>query len=172
MEDSILRNPHLEGGPFFWKAGPVGVLLLHGMTSTTAEMRPFARFLYERGYTVAGPLFPGHGTTPQDLSRRKWTEWAASAGDAYQYLTSICDQVFVAGASMGGLLALFLASKQAEITGLLLYAPALYIPRAQYAYLFSLFVPSVRKRPGGEWMPWQGYRVNPLGAVAQLYRLQ
>lgn len=172
MQGSFLRNPHLDGGPFFWKAGPVGVLLLHGLTSTTAEVRPFASFLNAHGYTVAGPLLPGHGTQPLDLNRRKWQEWAASAEDAFQYLSGSCETVFVAGASMGGLLALYLASKQPEIKGLLLFAPALRIPHAQYAFLFSLFAHSVRKRRGDEWMPWQGYYVNPLAAVSQLYRLQ
>ena len=47
MTNPALHNPHLEGGPFFWEAGPVGVLLLHGYTATTAEMRPLAKRLHE-----------------------------------------------------------------------------------------------------------------------------
>jgi hypothetical protein len=26
-KNAMIHNPHLEGDPFFWKAGPVGVLL-------------------------------------------------------------------------------------------------------------------------------------------------
>ena len=73
---------------------------------------------------------------------------------------------------MGGLLALYLASHQPEIKGLLLYSPALRIRYAQYAYLISLFVPAVKKKPGHQDLPWQGYYVNPTSAAAQLYHLQ
>jgi len=34
-----LVNPELEGGDFFWQGGADGVLLLHGLTATTAEVR-------------------------------------------------------------------------------------------------------------------------------------
>ena len=52
---SMIHNPHLEGEPFFWEAGPVGVLLIHGFTATTAEVRPLAKILQQDGYTVSGP---------------------------------------------------------------------------------------------------------------------
>ena len=31
-----LHNPQLEGEAFFWEGGPVGVLLSHGYSATTA----------------------------------------------------------------------------------------------------------------------------------------
>ena len=61
--DSAIFNPELEGGSFFWKGGGTGVLLLHGLTATTAEVRPLAKCLLVEGYTVSGILLPGHGTT-------------------------------------------------------------------------------------------------------------
>ena len=63
-EEIFLLNPELEGGSFFWRGGETGVLLLHGLTSTTAEVRPLAKRLLNEGYTVSGILLPGHGTTP------------------------------------------------------------------------------------------------------------
>ena len=67
-EESFLLNPELEGGSFFWKGGETGVLLLHGLTATTAEVRPLAKRLFNEGYTVSGILLPGHGSTPENLS--------------------------------------------------------------------------------------------------------
>jgi hypothetical protein len=62
--NSALQNPHLEGDSFTWESGPLGILLLHGFTATTAEVRPLAKLLHQDGYTVSGPLLPGFGTTP------------------------------------------------------------------------------------------------------------
>ena len=67
-EEDFILNPELEGGSFFWKGGETGVLLLHGLTATTAEVRPLAKRLLNEGYTVSGMLLPGHGTTPENLS--------------------------------------------------------------------------------------------------------
>ena len=58
-EEGYILNPELEGGSFFWKNGETGVLLLHGLTATTAEVRPLAKSLLKEGYTVSGILLPG-----------------------------------------------------------------------------------------------------------------
>lgn len=168
----ILQHPELEGGPFYLEAGKTGVLLLHGLTATTAEVRPFAQYLYERGITVAGPLLPGHGTTPQELNRAKWKDWVESAEDAYQGLCLHCDKIMVAGESMGGMLALYLASRQPEILGVLLYSPAFSIRYIEWAQFLKYFMAYQAKRNTDDSMPWQGYYVNPVAAAAQLHALQ
>jgi hypothetical protein len=38
MENPHLLNPHLDGRPFFWQAGPVGVFLSYGFNATSAEL--------------------------------------------------------------------------------------------------------------------------------------
>jgi carboxylesterase len=58
----MIQNPGLEGDSFFCEAGPFGILLIHGFTATTAEVRPLARRLLSVGYTISGPLLPGHDT--------------------------------------------------------------------------------------------------------------
>lgn len=178
MDKSALINPHLEGEAFFWENGPTGILLLHGFTATTAEVRPLARFLHNAGYTVAGPLLPGHGTTPEELNRCRWQDWASAAETAYQEMAQRCQQSLVGGESMGGLLALFLGSENPEIGGLLTYAPALKI-RSRIAPLLAPllapFVPGRAKRPKAPRPSdarWQGYAVEPVAAAAQLFKLQ
>lgn len=168
----ILQHPDLDGSSFYWPAGKVGVLLLHGLTATTVEVRTLGKVLHEQGYTVAGPLLPGHGTTPEELSRTSWKQWLDTADDAYQGLCLHCDTIFVGGESMGGLLALCLASMHADIAGLMLYAPALVVQGARWARFLSPFWQFQRKKRVDESMPWQGYYVNPVRSAAELYKLQ
>jgi len=179
VADLQLVNPHLEGDSFFWEGGPDGVLLLHGFTATTAEVRPLARFLYGRAYTVAGPLLPGHGTQPADLNRVAWRDWTRAAEEAYRGLAARCRRVIIGGESMGGLLTLYLGSEHSEAAALLCYAPALRIPVTVFdrlkLHLGSWFVPYVASAPGPRTEAddlWQGYPVKPLRGVLQLLRLQ
>lgn len=97
MTKPDIFNPRLRGDPFFWEGGPIGALLVHGFTATTAEVRPFARFLHARGFTVAGPLMPGHGTTPYALNHTPWTAWVQAAEEVYQKLRTCCEMAFISG---------------------------------------------------------------------------
>ncbi|MBN1993835.1 MAG: alpha/beta fold hydrolase [Anaerolineae bacterium] len=172
--NTFIHNPHLEGDTFFWEAGPVGVLLAHGYTASTAEVRLLGRFLHRQGYTVAGPLLPGHMTTPQQMNHYRWQDWAGALEAAYQQIAARCEQVFVGGESMGALLALYLASEHPETAGLLIYAPALRIlpGKALLARLLAPVVPYMRKQCIEPTERWQGYTVNPIPALVQMLHLQ
>lgn len=171
-----LINPHLEGDTFFWEAGPAGVLLLHGFTATTAEVRPLAKRLHEAGYTIAGPLLPGHGLQPEALNRCSWKDWVCAAEEAYCRLSERCTQVVIAGESMGGLAALYLAVHHPEAAGVMAYAAALRLLAGRVdrikMRLFAPFVPYVRKASKGSDDVWQGYPVIPLKGALQLVALQ
>jgi carboxylesterase len=173
---SLLRNPHLDGSPFYWEAGPTGVLLCHGFTATTAEVRLLANSLHEQGYTVAAPLLPGHGTTPQDCNRFTWQDWYVSLDQSYQQLVARCQRVVIGGESMGALLTLQLAVKHPQAIAVLCYAPALHLKlsRIQVSLLSLLapFLTSTPKAPSTDDNPWQGYGVEPLKGAIQLLHLQ
>jgi len=180
-KDSVkfpLFNPEMEGGSFFWNGGEVGILLLHGLTATTAEVRPLAKRFHDQGFTVSGVLLPGHGTTPGNLNQTSRREWIAASEKAYLDLKKNCSNIIVGGESTGALLALQLASEHPEIKGLLLYAPAMRLANSfLHKLLFVLsspFVFAVPKKTGEErsGMPWQGYKVNPLKAGVELLKLQ
>ena len=64
-------------------------------------------------------------TTPDDLGRSRWRDWAASANEALSSLRARCELVFIAGVSMGALLALQLAVHPPNPSGIVLYSPAL-----------------------------------------------
>jgi carboxylesterase len=112
--------------PFSADGGPVGVLVLHGFTGSPQTVRSWAAHLAAAGLTVRVPLLPGHGETWQDLGRTGWLDWYAGAERAFTELSAVCEQVFVAGISMGGCLAFRLAETQgARVSGLVVVNPSL-----------------------------------------------
>ncbi len=92
------------------KAGPVGLLLLHGLSGTPDEVQPISDYLGPKGISTLGPWLKGHGSNPKDLSPTIWQDWARDAREAYELLKERCGKVFVCGLSMGGDLALHLAA--------------------------------------------------------------
>ncbi len=87
-----------------------GALLIHGYASYSGMMDPLARRLNERGFTVSVPRLPGHGTDADDFVHTGWKEWRRAVYDAYFDLRSCCDEVYVCGLSLGGILTLCLAA--------------------------------------------------------------
>jgi carboxylesterase len=115
-----------DTAPFTADGGPVGVLVLHGFTGSPRTVRPWAEHLAAAGLTVRAPLLPGHGGTWQELAKTGWKDWYAAAERAFTELSARCDQVFVAGISMGGCLSLRLAETQGDrVSGLVLVNPSL-----------------------------------------------
>lgn len=171
-----LHNPQLEGDSFFWQAGSTGVFLSHGYTATTAEIRPLAEKFHQRGFTVAGPLLPGHGTQAADLNHVRWQDWVRAGQESLNQLTACCEQVFVGGESMGGLVALYLASQNPRLAGILLYAPAIRLrltalERAKLA-LGAAFIEQVPRASLDGADAWQGYPGLPLRGALELLRFQ
>ena len=107
-----------------WAGGADGVLVLHGFTGSPHSVRPWAEAIAAEGYTVELPLLPGHGTSLQDMMTTSWADWSSAADAAYLDLAARCERVAVAGLSMGGTLATWLAAEHPEIVGLALVNPA------------------------------------------------
>lgn len=103
-----------DGRPFFFEGGPTGCLLIHGFTGTTSSMRLMGEYLSDKGVTCLGPRLPGHGTDVKDMARWAYTDWTSTVEVALEELSGICEKVFVAGLSMGGLLTLYLAERHPE----------------------------------------------------------
>ncbi|MCX7708078.1 MAG: alpha/beta fold hydrolase [Anaerolineae bacterium] len=175
----MTQHAHLDPSPFLLPAGPTGVLLIHGYTGSPTEMRWVADSLHARGLTVAGPLLPGHGTTPEEMNRCRWTDWTGHVEKALADLRARCDKVFVAGLSMGSLLTLYLALRHPELPGIILYSPAVWV-NSRLIYLSPLaryFVTARPKSsesdlvdPKADLQLWC-YDVDPVGAAAELLKL-
>jgi carboxylesterase len=115
-----------DAEPFTANGGPVGALVLHGFTGSPRTVRPWAEHLAAAGLTVRAPLLAGHGGSWEDLAKTGWTEWYASAERAFDELSARCEQVFVAGISMGACLAFRLAETKGErVRGLVAVNPSL-----------------------------------------------
>ena len=53
--------------------GKTGVLLIHGLCGTPAEVRYVAMGLARAGYTVHCPTLAGHGGSRADVVKTGWT---------------------------------------------------------------------------------------------------
>jgi carboxylesterase len=109
--------------PFSAAGGRCGALVLHGFTGSPQSMRPLAQAFADAGYAVEMPLLPGHGTTAADMAGYGWPDWTAAVETAYQRLAGRSGTVVAAGLSMGGSLALWLASEHPGLAGMVLVNP-------------------------------------------------
>ena len=169
----IYQNPDSDGSSFVWPGSKeTGIVCLHGFTATTVEVRTFAEGLRRAGYSVAGPLLPGHGDTPAALNKATWKDWYAAASSSFLQMQGQCKNVFLAGESMGALLSLLLAAEYPQIKGLLLFSPALIIPGLWKSLFIWPFKAYSNKKNINLDSPWQGYNVVPVHAASELWKLQ
>ncbi|HEY7872640.1 MAG TPA: alpha/beta fold hydrolase [Rudaea sp.] len=107
---------------FHMPGGRNGVLLIHGLTGTPTEMRFVAKGLNRNGFTVYGMQLAGHCGDEADLLATGRSDWYRSVVAAAEKLRGEVDHLFVAGLSMGALLALKLAADRPDmVDGLGLY---------------------------------------------------
>lgn len=120
-----MSAPVLPGAePFSAAGGPNGVLVLHGFTGNPQSMRGLAEAFAAAGFSVELPLLPGHGTSIDDMLETGWSDWSGAAEMAFCELESRCEKVVVAGLSMGGTLATWLAARHPDVAGLVAVNPA------------------------------------------------
>ncbi|PRA09805.1 esterase [Arthrobacter sp. MYb211] len=156
-------------------ASDVAVLLIHGFTGSTTAMRPWADSLQSHGVHTSVPILPGHETRWQDLIGRPYGQWIQATEDAFDELASAHQHVFVAGLSMGGALALHLASRR-NVSGVSLVNPGLVIdsPVAPYSGYLRRVVRTVAPisndiaYPGAD---ENAYERTPVAAVHEVYKL-
>ncbi|WP_037604828.1 alpha/beta hydrolase [Streptacidiphilus rugosus] len=170
--------PLLPGAePYRHHGGPVGILVCHGFTGSPFSMRGWAERAAAEGHSVSLPLLPGHGTHWKDLNTTRWPDWYATIEREFLSLSEECDQVFVFGLSMGGLLSLHLAAQQGDrLSGLVLVNPLVVMPGQAHVALPVVrhLVPSFPgiandvAKPGVE---EGGYTRTPLHAAHSMKQL-
>ncbi|WP_413378520.1 alpha/beta hydrolase [Alkalihalobacillus sp. 1P02AB] len=93
--------------PFTFEAGDRAVLLLHGFTGTTADVRMLGRYLHSQGYTCHAPLYEGHGVPPEELMKSGPEDWWKSVQEGYDFLKNEgYEEMAVCGLSLGGVFSL------------------------------------------------------------------
>ncbi len=170
--------PHSE--PFHADGGATGALLIHGFTGSPASLRPWGEHLASEGLTVSVPRLPGHGTRWEELNKTDWTDWYAGVSHELDELGEACDEVFVAGLSMGACLALRLAEERAEaVAGLMLVNPSVASTKRQLAALPVLkrVVSSIGaigndiKRPGADEHAYDRTPLRALDSMRALWKV-
>ena len=98
----------------------IGILVVHGLTSTTSSMKFMAESFANADFNVELPQLAGHGTKWQDLNKVSCQDWVDCLEIALQTLQKRASKIFICGLSLGGGLSLFLANNHPEISGLIL----------------------------------------------------
>ncbi len=171
-----MASPILPGcEPLSVAGGADGVLVLHGFTGSPFSVRPLAEAFANRGYTVEMPLLPGHGTDVADLKAVGWDDFCRAAEASFEELSMRCARVAIAGLSMGGGLAVWLAENRPDVTALVLVNP-LVLPiadelregakelLAQGVDVIDGVVNDVHRQPVDEY----GYKSLPIAAAVSL----
>lgn len=103
-------------------------------------MRPLGEFLAQRGIRARGLRLPGHGVSPRALDQVTSRDWEEASEEGLSQLHGH-STVFVAGLSMGALLALLLAARHpSRVHGLVLLAPAIALQNRRLRLLRTLHV--------------------------------
>lgn len=90
----------------------IGVVLVHGLLASPAELSEFGRQIADAGFPVLGVRLQGHGTSPWDLKESTWRDWRASVRRGIRILAPFVDRICLVGFSTGGALSLIAAAAQ------------------------------------------------------------
>ncbi|NPE07795.1 MAG: alpha/beta fold hydrolase [Asgard group archaeon] len=122
--EKVERNIRDNAGPFFFKGNDVGIILVHGFSSTAQEMNDLGLLLHEQfGYSTFGVLLAGHGTSPADLAQTDMLDWYKSVKESYDFIKQYCKKIILIGHSMGATLSLILAAHETVDAIVTLCAP-------------------------------------------------
>ena len=156
-----------------------GIYIIHGFTNTTYETRDLAKYLGEQGFYTKAINLPGHGTTPEDCNRTKFTDWIEFTEQGVAEMSSRCDNVYVIGISMGSDLALHLSSVfplNAAVFASTVLEFKEYFSTRILTPLFHRIVPFREKKMSypkdiRDKLDYLGYKVWPLSAVNEMRKL-
>ncbi|MFY0783625.1 carboxylesterase [Peribacillus simplex] len=120
--------------PFTFKGGKRAVLLLHGFTGNSADVRMLGRYLEKQGYTCHAPHYKGHGVPPEELVKTGPSDWWKDVMMAYDFLKSEGhEEIAVAGLSLGGVFSLKLGYT-VPIKGIVSMCAPMYIKSEEMMY--------------------------------------
>nr|WP_263323823.1 alpha/beta fold hydrolase [Neobacillus sp. Marseille-Q6967] len=153
----------------------IGCLCIHGFTGAPYEVEPLAEYLnIHTDWVISVPTLPGHGVT-LSLKGVHYQQWIDHAENELKKLIQSCDQVYVIGFSMGGMIASYLAAKYPVDKLVLLSAAALYLNPKQMASEIRSMVKDTIKGNLSNNELFQRYKrkikATPITATFQFRRL-
>lgn len=176
------EEKHLLDKPFYYEGNNgKAVLLIHGWTSVPYELRRLGEYLNKDGYTVHIPMLRGHGTVPRNLEGVKWNDWLEDVEKDYLGLKENYNKIYIAGTSIGSNLAVILARKFPEISGLILMAMPYRFKFEKLAFFYVKFMKIFKKYNKKFYPPTFGlsttitriisYQTYPFESALQAYKL-
>ncbi|KML26530.1 alpha/beta hydrolase [Priestia aryabhattai] len=135
--------------PFTFEGGEKAVLLLHGFTGNSADVRMLGRFLEKKGYTCHAPHYKGHGVVPEELVHTGPKDWWKDVMEGYEFLKSKGHESIAAvGLSLGGVFSLKLGYT-VPIKGIVPMCAPMYIKSEEVMYEGVLaYAREYKKREG------------------------
>ncbi|MFC4322052.1 alpha/beta hydrolase [Litchfieldia salsa] len=123
----------------------IGCLCIHGFTGSPYEVEPLTEYLRKKtDWMIVSPTLPGHGET-LSLKGLTYNDWVESAEEELKKLFERCDEVYVIGFSMGGIIAGHLASIYPIKKLILLSAAVYYVnPKQLLVDVRSMLVDAVK----------------------------
>lgn len=102
-----------------------GIILVHGLTGSPAEMKYVGKHLNKMGFSVYAPVLAGHCIDKKALLATSYEDWLESLRTAVIAIRPHVDEIHLAGICVGGGLALALVSQEKSISSVTVYSPAL-----------------------------------------------
>ncbi|MBY0449634.1 MAG: alpha/beta fold hydrolase [Cyanobacteria bacterium] len=133
----------------------IGVLIIHGIFGSPHEFKIMQSILNSQGFFTHAVSLPGHGDQPESkLIHVTGESMLAHCRKEYDLMASQCDQVFILGHSLGGILSLLTASKNPpKLNGVITFAtPYEHAYFVNYFYGFLVF-PLKHLFPGLRYAP-------------------
>lgn len=126
-EKIIQTNCPFEYYPTTGGKPKIGALLIHGLLDSPFSCRELGRHLQAEGILSRAILLPGHGTRPSDLLQVRYQEWQDALRYGVETLKNEVDQIYLIGYSTGAALSICHAVNDADISGIIVLAPAVKI---------------------------------------------
>ena len=141
------------------------MLLLHGLCSSSLEVRLFARTLREHGFHVVTPTLSGYSALEtgavNDNAAADYRRWIADACAEIDRLAEIFSEVSLCGVSLGATLALAVASERPyALTGLSLISTTLFFDGWNVSR-WRFMLPVLYRTPLGKWYRYR--EIPPYG---------
>lgn len=152
------------GRPFLLegKSRDTGIVMIHGYMAAPMEVRAISERLNQEGFWVYAPRLKGHGTSPEDLSIRRYQDWIESVEEGYAIMKNFCDRTFLGGFSTGAGLALNLSAKVEGISGVFAIAPPLRLQDFSAKFVPALGAWNrVMEKAGFEGIKKEFFKNNP-----------
>ena len=137
-----------EGSQSFWYEARENnesvVVCFHGFGASPFETKPIANKVVDYGIDAIGPLLPGHGIKNKEIAKKEMSkygveDWVSCARETIRNAQQQYEHVYAYGQSMGGAIALLMASEgrveACAVTGAGIRLP----PIVSIFYLLGLF---------------------------------